>query len=253
MFRGTTTARRIGAFSLITFAILLQQFRRASQVIHPLIREQLLRAGIRPLPIVLFLGVALGVVIVGQTVRLLVQVGQLKLTGALLVTVVIRELGPLTASLVVLARVGTAMVTELGTARALGEVEALEALGIDPIHYLVVPRVVGVTLAVFLLTTYLILAALGAGYVFAFLQGLPLRPGEFARLIVDAMSWVDFPLLGLKTLAFGALTSLITCYHGLAQPIGLDEVGAATTRTVAQSVVAVLCLDALFIGVYLLL
>ena len=96
-------------------------------------------------------------------------------------------------------------------------------------------------------------AALGAGYVFAFLQGLPLRPGEFARLIVDAMSWVDFPLLGLKTLAFGALTSLITCYHGLAQPIGLDEVGAATTRTVAQSVVAVLCLDALFIGVYLLL
>lgn len=247
------TARRIGAFALITLATLVQKRGVAGRVIHPLIARQLVRAGIRPLWIVCLLGVALGLVIVSQTLELLVQVGQVKLTGPLLVTVVVREIGPLATALVVLSRVGTAMVTELGMARATGEVEALEALGIDPIHYLVVPRVLGVTAGVFALAVYLILTALASGYAFAFLRGLPLRPGEYFGLVAESLSWVDFPLLGLKTLAFGLLNSMIICYQGLAQPVRLDEVGGATARTVAQCFVAVIALDALFIGVYFLL
>jgi phospholipid/cholesterol/gamma-HCH transport system permease protein len=253
LFELAATARRLGSFTLITGATLAQKFGSSGAVIRPLIRQQLVRCGIRLLPLTCFLGAALGLGIVGQVVQLLVQVGQTPLTGALLVTVVIRELAPLTVALVVLARVGTAMVAELGTARALGEVEALEALGVDPIHYLVVPRVVGVTLSVFGLSVYLLLCALAAGYVFAFLRGLPLRPGDFFALIANALSWVDFPLFGLKTLAFGVLISLVICYHGLARPLRLEEVGAATTRTVAQCVVACLTLDAFFIPVYLLL
>lgn len=248
-----STARQIGAFTLITLATLVQKRGVASQVINPLIARQLVRAGVRPLWIVCLLGVALGLVIVSQTLQLLVQVGQVKLTGQLLVTVVIREIGPLATALVVLSRVGTAMVTELGMARATGEVEALEALGIDPIHYLVVPRVLGVTAGVFALAIYLILTALASGYVFAFLRGLTLRPGEYFGLIADALSWVDFPLLGLKTLSFGLLNSMIICYQGLAQPVRLDQVGNATARTVAQCLIAVIGLDALFISVYFLL
>jgi ABC-type transporter Mla maintaining outer membrane lipid asymmetry permease subunit MlaE len=76
---------------------------------------------------------------------------------------------------------------------------------------------------------------------------------EFFRVVADALSWVDFPLLALKTLAFGVLTSMIICYHGLADPLRLEDIGRATTRTVAHTLVASLLVDALFLPVYLLL
>lgn len=250
---GVDTARRIGAFTLISLGVLVTKFGKSPRVIRPLVQQQILRAGVNVLPIVCFLGIALGVVIVGQTVLLLMQVGQEKLMGPLLVTVVVRELAPLTAALVVLARVGTAAVTELGTLRAVGEVEALEALGIDPIHYLVVPRLIGFTVSIVCLTVYMILFALVAGYVVAFLQGLSMGPAAFFRVIADGLSWVDFPLLALKTLGFGILTSQIICYHGLAEPLRLEDLGRATTRTVAHTLVASLLVDAVFLPVYLLI
>ncbi len=250
---GLGTSRRIGAFTLIALGTLVTKFGASPRVIRPRAQNEILRAGVNVLPIVCFLGIALGVVIVGQTVLLLVQVGQTKLMGPLLVTVVIRELAPLTASMVVLARVGTAAVTELGTSRAVGEVEALEALGIDPIHYLVVPRLIGFTVSIVCLTVYMILSALVAGYVVAFFRGLPMGPTQFFRGVADALSWVDFPLLALKTVAFGVLTSMIICYHGLADPLRLEDIGRATTRTVAHTLVASLVVDALFLPVYLLL
>src|SRR5512140_3592465 len=119
-----------------------------------------------------------------------------------MVLVVVRELGPLLSALLVLARIGTANVVELGTARATGEVEALEALGIAPIHYLVVPRVLGMALGVFGLTVYLILGALLSGYLWAFIQGVPLRPDDYLHQLAGALSGLDFALLAIKTLAF---------------------------------------------------
>jgi phospholipid/cholesterol/gamma-HCH transport system permease protein len=250
---GIDISRRVGAFTLISLGSFMTQRRVAPKVMRPLVQEQVFRAGIRVLPIVLFLGAALGLVIVGQTVLLLVQVGQRDLVGPMMVTVMVRELAPLTAALVVLARVGTATVTELGTARAMGEVEALEVLGIDPVHYLVVPRLVGFSVATVSLTAYIAAVSMVSGYVSAFLRGLPMTPGEFIWAVVSAFSWLDFPLLGLKALGFGVLTSMVICHHGLAQPLRIEEVGQVTTRTVAHALVGCLVLDGLFLPFYLTL
>jgi phospholipid/cholesterol/gamma-HCH transport system permease protein len=244
---------RLGAFILITLATAVRRYRENSRVIRPQVLGEIHRCGVRLLPIVGFLGVVLGIVFVGQTVSLMEQVGASNFMGTLMVTVFLREMAPMIAGLLVLARVGTASVVELGTARALGEVEALEVLGIDPIHYLVVPRVVGFAAAVVSLTAYLILISLGSGYVFAYARGLKASPMEFFTAIAGAMTAMDFPLLVLKTLLFGALTGWVICYQGLARPMTLEEVGPATTRTVAVCVVGCLMLDALFITVYLLL
>jgi phospholipid/cholesterol/gamma-HCH transport system permease protein len=249
----TETLPRLTAFTLITLATAVTKTGHSRAVIRPLIRQQVFRAGARLVPIVCFLGLILGVVIVGQAVAVLQQVGAGNLTGVLLVTVVVRELSPLVAALVVLARVGTATVVDLGTARALGEVEALEALGIDPIHYCVVPRVIGFTVAVMGLTVYLMLVTLFSGYGFAFARGLPLTFGNYLSGIAAALSWIDFPLMVVKTAIFGSLTGLVICYQGLAQPIRLEEVGAATTRTVALCGIGCLLVDAVFVPVYLLL
>lgn len=243
----------VGAFALITLGVTVTKFNASWRVTHPLIRAQIDRAGVRLLPGIVFFGLALGLVIVGQTISLLQKVGAEQYAGTVMVAVLIREFGPLATALLVLARVGTAIVIELGLSRAQGEVEALEALGIDPVHYLVMPRVIGLAAAIFSLTVYLILVAVFSGYLFVFLQDVPLMPGDYFNQIARALTWEDFALLGLKTTTFGAIIATVTCYQGLAQRLRLEEVSNATTRAVAHSVAGCVLADALFILVYLLM
>ncbi len=253
LLRFLLTAQGLGAFALITLGVAFTKFNVATQVLRPMIHAEVRRAGLRLLPVVLFIGAALGFVIIGQTVALLQKFGASEFIGKAMVTVVVRELGPLAAALLVLARVGTATVIELGTSRAHGEVEALEALGIDPVHFLVVPRMIGMAVGTFALTIYLILTAVVSGYVFAFIQDVPILPSDYFRQLAGALMWEDFALLALKTVGFGVVISIVSCYQGLAQPLRLEEVSFATTRAVLHSVVACVLLDAVFIVVYLVM
>jgi phospholipid/cholesterol/gamma-HCH transport system permease protein len=247
------TFRNLGAFALITLGVLVTKFNHAPGVMRPLMVEQIHRCGVRLLPMITFLGVALGLVIIGQSIALLSRVNVTGLAGTVMVTAVVRELGPLAAAILVLARAGTANVIELGTARAQGEVQALEALNIDPIHYLVLPRVVGMAVGIFALTIYLIITALVSGYLFIFLNDVPLLPGDYFAQLAGALTWQDFALLGLKTTGFGSLIALVTCFQGLAQPLRLEDVAQSSTQAVVWSVAGCVVLDAAFIVVYLLL
>ncbi|HSU53453.1 MAG TPA: ABC transporter permease [Candidatus Dormibacteraeota bacterium] len=251
LLRFLLTIQGLGAFALITLGVMLTKFRLARRVVWPLVFHEISRAGLRLLPMFAFLSAALGLLVIGQAVSWLTRVGAINYLGTIMVLVVVRELGPLLAALLVLARVGTANVIELGTARALGEVEALEALVIDPVHYLVMPRVIGMAVGVFSLTVYLILGALVSGYLWAFLQNVPLRPSDYFQQLTGSLDVLDFAFLALKTLAFGFIIAIVTCYHGLAQPLRLEEISYATIRAVAQSVIACVLIDALFIVVYL--
>lgn len=243
--------RGLGAFGLITLGVMVTKFNVASPVMHPLIRNQVYRAGVRLLPTVAFLAMAIGFVVVGQTIALLTRVGVQDMAGTIMITVIVRELGPIATALLVLARVGTATVIELATARALGEVEALEALGIDPVHYLVVPRVIGLSLSIFALTVYLILTALVGAYLFAFLQDVPLTPDAYLGQLAASLRWDDFLLLTFKTLGFGIIIAVVTCYEGLSKPLRIEDVSGAATRAVESSLILCVALDAVFI-VYLL-
>lgn len=244
----------IGAFALITLGVMLRKFGAAPGVIRPLVAQEIFRAGIRLLPMFLFAALALGFLVIGQTVAVLTRVGAAnELLGNIMGIVVVRELGPLFTAFLVLARVGTANVVELGTARALGEVESLEAIGIDPVHYFVVPRVIGLMVGSFALSVYLILGALGSGYLWAFVQDVPLQPGDYFSQLAGALTALDFILLALKTCVFGFIIAIVTCFYGLAQPLQLDQISRATVRAVGQSVIACVLLDALFIIAYLTL
>lgn len=244
----------IGAFALITLGVLLRKFGVARAVFRPLVAREIHRAGVALTPMFLFAAVTLGFLVIGQTVSVLTRVGAASnLLGDVMVIVVVRELGPLLTAFLVLARVGTANVVELGTARAAGEVEALEALGIDPVHYFVVPRVIGMAVGVFALTVYLIIGALGSGYLWAFVQDVPLQPADYLNQLASALTYLDFVLLALKTATFGFIIAIVTCYHGLAQPLQMDQISRATVRAVAQGVIACVLLDALFIIGYLTL
>jgi phospholipid/cholesterol/gamma-HCH transport system permease protein len=241
----------LGAFALISLGVLFRKIGVARAIVHPLILQQIFRAGLRLLPMAAFLAIALGFIIIGQTVAVLTRVGAHQLLGTIMVTIVVREVGPLLTAILILCRAGTATVVELGTARALGEVEALEVLGIDPIHYFVVPRLIGMAVGMLTLTVYLILGALLSGYLWAFLQDVPLSPVDYFRQMANAFQLLDFVLLAAKTIGMGSAIALVTCFHGLAQPLSISEVSRATVRAVGQSIVACALLEALFLVIYL--
>jgi len=255
IIRSLDELRELMAFMVITLTVAVMKFNTARRVVHPLILTQIWNAGVRLLPMVGFIGAALGLVIVGQTVGVLARFGAQDYIGTIMVTVLVRELGPLLTAIIVLARAGTANVVELGTMRAFGEIEALESLGIDPIHYLVVPRIIGLSLAVFCLTTYLVLIAILCGYafVFAFLQDVPLTIGQYFAQLGNALHWEDFALLALKTMLFGGIIAVVNCYHGLARPLRVEDVSQETSRAVVESVVGCVLLDAIFIVAYVFL
>ena len=246
------TAQGLGAFSLITLGVILRKRRLAREVMQPRIRREITRSGSRLVPMFSFLALALGFLVVGQAVTQLNALHATNYVGSLMVTVVVRELGPLLAVMMMLARVGAANVIELGTARAQGEVEALEALAIDPVHYLVVPRVIGMAAGVFALTIYLILGALSGGYLWAFLMmpSLDLTPGEYISQIADALNWMDFVLIAVKTLTFGFFIGVVTCYHGLAQPLRQEDVSRVAVQAVTQGIIVCTLVDLIFIVIY---
>jgi phospholipid/cholesterol/gamma-HCH transport system permease protein len=248
--RGARLLRDLMAFALISISVMLTRFGVARKVVHPLIFAQVRQTGLRLLPMTLFLGVALGLLIIGQTLALLSRVGAQQFIGTVMVSVLIRELGPLLTAIVVLARAGTATVVELGTMRAQGEIRALESLAIDPIHYLVMPRMLGLAISVFCLTTYLVIAAIGSGWVFAFLQDVPLRPAIYFEQLGDALQWQDFVLFGLKTLLFGGVIAVVSCFHGLARPLHLEAISNVTERAVVESVIGCVLIDVAFLVGY---
>ncbi|HTS19186.1 MAG TPA: ABC transporter permease [Verrucomicrobiae bacterium] len=247
VFDTVRVMKELAAFAVITLGVTITKFNTSRRVIRPLIFEQIWNAGARLFPMIGFIGAVFGLLIVGQTVGLLTKFGAQGYIGTVMVTVIVRELGPLLTALIVLARAGTANVVELGTIRALGEVEALESLGIDPVHYLVMPRVIALSLSVYCLATYLVVIAIGSGYIVAFLQDVPLTFGSYMGELGNALRWEDFVLFALKTTLFGAIIAVVSCYHGLARPLRVEEVSGVTARAVVESVTAFVLLDALFL------
>jgi phospholipid/cholesterol/gamma-HCH transport system permease protein len=248
--RATELVRELGAFALITLGAGLSRLGTGARVIRPLVAGQIWAGGVRLLPTIAVIALALGLVVIGQSLALLTTVGAESYIGIVMVAVVVRELGPLLTAILVVARSGTSTVVELGTVRALGEVEALESLGIDPIHYLVVPRVVALATSVFCLTMYFVLIALVSGWVFAFVRDVPLQPGDYFGQLAANLRWQDFALLFLKTGLFGMLIGIVSCYHGLGRALRVEEVSRVTTRAVVESVVGCALLDAAFLAGY---
>jgi phospholipid/cholesterol/gamma-HCH transport system permease protein len=207
--------------------------------------EQLWRCGVRQLPAVALLGLALGLLIVGQVVALPRQINAQHYVGTVMVTVVMRELGPLLTAFLLAARAGTATVVELGALRVTGKI------GTRTFRELIVPRMRALAVATFCLTIYLVFIALATGYLVAFLQGVPLRLAAYCAQLADAMHWMDFVLVGVKAALFGAVVAVVSCFHGMERLQRIEEFSQATTRAVVESFACCLALDAVFLAGYL--
>lgn len=197
------------------------------------------------MPIIAGLAMLIGALVIAQAHAQAVRLGITEFLGELLASVVVRELGPLLAAIIVVARSGTAIASELATARVMGEVTALEALGVDPVQYLVIPRLVGCAISVALLAVYFDALAIFSGLLAtSWLAGL--SPMDYLESLRLGMSMWDIGMVSLKGATFGLVTAGVCCWAGLRAARTAAAIPQSVTRGVVTAMVLVFTISALF-------
>jgi phospholipid/cholesterol/gamma-HCH transport system permease protein len=187
----------------------------------------------------------LSFLVISQAVRELGRVGASELIGTLMVVAIVRELGPLLTALVVAGRSGTAIAAELATNKVMGEVEALEAMGIEPVQYLVLPRFGGAIVSVFGLIIVFDIVALLAGLVAASTNGM--TGGHYFEIVQRSLSFSDAWLTIVKGLVFGLIVGTVPSFQGLAVRRAATEVPIAASQAVVTSIFVIFLCSALFV------
>lgn len=208
--------------------------------------------GVQSLLIVTMIGTFVGMVFALQLTSALRQFGTESFVGATLGVALSRELAPVFTSIVVAARAGAGMATELGSMRITEQIDALSTLAVNPVQYLVTPRILAALIMVPLLAMLFNAVGMFGGYgVAVWLQGVD--RGAFlnnAKWVVDSADVVQGIL---KATIFGGALSLIACYQGYNAAGGAKGVGVGTTRAVVGSFVTILILDYFLTDVILVL
>jgi phospholipid/cholesterol/gamma-HCH transport system permease protein len=156
-----------------------------------------------------------------------------------------RELAPLMTAFVVAGRSGAAFAAEIGTMKVSEEVEALRTLGLPPINFLVIPRVLALLVALPVLTLFADVIGLGGGYVVG-VTWLDITPASYLAETRGALELSDVLLGVWKSLAFAVAIAFISCQRGLGASGGAEGVGQATTRAVVTSLFSLVLIDAVF-------
>jgi len=206
------------------------------------------KAGADGVGITALLGFLIGLILAFQSAIAMAMFSAQIYTADLVVIATFRELGPLITCVILASRSGSAFAAELGTMKVNEEIDALKTMGIDPVRFLVLPRMIAAVFAAPLLTMFNNLLALVGCFVVMVATGFaPLT--VFDRLY-HAADLVD--LFGglAKTLVFGALIAEIGCLLGLQAGTGASAVGSAATRAVVSGIVAVVVVDGMFAVVY---
>lgn len=217
-------------------------FKQGRPAIRTVFMKQVYFTGLEGSNIIVAIAVILGTVIIAQVVSLVGDNGSL--TGKILVWVVLRELAPLLTAVVVIARSGTAIAAELGTMKINGEIDAIEMLGIPTQRYLIMPRIMGVTTSVVILTVYFVLTAFIGSFLIASI-GWHIPYDQFIQGILSSLGIKELVVLFTKSLLFGLFVSATCCCHGLSVGRSATEIPQAATRAVMTSLFTVFLLDGL--------
>lgn len=208
------------------------------RTIFSVVSAQIYFTGFQALPLISVLALASGSIVILQSSSNLTLFGGQGMVGNLLVAIVVRELGPLMTALVVIARSGTAVASEVGNMRANREIEALESMGINPLSYIVFPRLVGGVLSVMCLALYFVLIALLGGFILTkALHGMPFN--FYYDSLANAVAFEDIWLFLLKITFSGMIIFVVACYQGMSVRRGPWEVPVVTTEAVVNSIVYV--------------
>jgi phospholipid/cholesterol/gamma-HCH transport system permease protein len=227
-------------YFLLSFLVLKNIFTPPHYWIDTL--DQMDVVGVGSLPIIILAGLSIGGVMVLQTASQFQRFGETALTGDAVALALVRELGPAVTALLVAGRNASGMASELGSMIVTEQVDAMRALGTDPIRKLMMPRVIATVLMVPLLTAVFDFVGLCGGFVVAY-NTLRLGAVQFWTRAIHSLAIGDVVQGMAKPLVFGLIIATVGCYRGLRVRGGTQGVGRATTSAVVVASVWVLIVD----------
>jgi phospholipid/cholesterol/gamma-HCH transport system permease protein len=206
---------------------------------------QMNRVGVKSIPIVSLVMICIGAILSLQMAPVLRDFGLVAFVANIVSIAVFRELGPLISAVVLTGFAGASIAAELGTMVVSEEIEALHAEAIDPIRFLVVPRVLATTIMMFCLAVVGDLMGILGGMLTSSLF-LGINYTQYLNRTFEQVQMRDFTTGLFKAAVFGTLISGLACYLGLGVTGGAQGVGVATTRTVVLTIVALITVDLMF-------
>lgn len=214
-----------------------------------LLMPQFLEIGAHSVPVIMITGTFVGLVLAVQAFDQLASVGLENRMGVLVNLSIVRELGPVLAGVMLAGRVGGALTAELGTMNVTEQIDALRAMGADPLRYLVVPRFLACLLLTPILTFYCdVMGAIGGWVVTVLVFNVPSEPYIFFS--AEAVTTWDLFCGALKSLFFGGAIGAIACYKGFTCRFGAEGVARACTEGFVIGFIVILILD-FFLGLAL--
>jgi phospholipid/cholesterol/gamma-HCH transport system permease protein len=205
--------------------------------------------GVGSLQIVAITGFFSGAVMALQMYHALAQYGQMGKTGQLVSITLVRELGPVLTALMVAGRNASGIASELGSMKVTEQIDAMRALGTDPVQKLVTPRLIATAAMLPLLVIIADFVGMFGGWVIShFNLGIPSK--QYWTSVWQALDWSDIGQGLLKPLVFAVVISLIGCYYGLRTTGGTQGVGRSTTQAVVAATVLTFILDLLITKIF---
>ena len=231
---------KIGRITILLVSAVLWSVRRPFRIKN--LFKQLEFVGVKSSFIIILTGTFTGAVFALQISHAVSLVNLERMVGATVVISLARELGPVLTALLVTGRAGSAMAAEIGTMRVTEQIDALHTMAVNPIHYLVVSRVIASIIMVPCLT--LLFNFMGTmGSYFVGVKLLLINAREFVDEIIYLVDLDDFYNGLFKAACFGLILSIISCYKGYYAEGGAEGVGRATTEAVVYSSVSILVSD----------
>jgi phospholipid/cholesterol/gamma-HCH transport system permease protein len=204
--------------------------------------------GVNALPIVSMLSFLVGVIMAFQAAVALRQFGAEIFVANMIGLSVLREMGPLMTAIILAGRSGSAFAAEIGTMKVREEIDALKTMGLEPVRYLVVPRVLAAVVMTPILTVYADLLGIMGGSAVMLGLGFPLI--TFFNQLQTAVSYGSLVGGVVKAFAFGVLIAAIGCLRGLQTQTGASAVGLSTTQAVVSGIVLIVIVDGIFSVIY---
>lgn len=207
--------------------------------------------GVGSVPIVILIGFFSGAVMALQMSRALAQYGQIGRTGQIVSLTLIRELGPVLTAIMVAGRNSTGIASELGSMKVTEQIDAMRALGTDPVQKLVTPRLIATAVMLPLLTIIADFVGMFGGFIIArFLLGL--LSSQYWNSVWRDLDWyLDITQGLVKPFVFAFVVSLVGCYFGLRTTGGTQGVGRSTTQAMVVATVLIFVIDLLFTQIFI--
>lgn len=246
--RSIAWAKSTAHFFALFWSVLLLATRKYAwpRTTRNVFMRQILFTGVEAMKFVSLVAVITGLTVVIQAQIWLGKTGQSQMLGTILVIVVVRELAPLLVNFILIGRSGAAIATELANMKVLGEIHVLESQGIDPLLYLIIPRVLAFALCIFCLTVWFIVVSFGGAYLYGILAGVGAgAPNLFISNVLKAVHLPDVFSLLAKTFLPGMFTAVICAAEGISVGEAITEVPQAATRAVVGSIGALFIISAI--------